>query len=217
MPRIALPQGCTGTHVEMWRERILDVAEEHFRRIGYQKTSVADIASHLGMSSANIYRFFPSRAAINAAVCDRLVGQTIQRAAAVARQNAPAHDKLEVLFNLLHEERRRQAIEEKPVHDLIVAATIENWPIMSDHHSLLVTIVREIIEEGTEAGDLCVNDAGEAAGSAMSAFSSFYHPVLVEARVREDEDAKQSLDQQISFIMSALGSSRSIIEAWPSR
>lgn len=45
--------------VGLSRERILDVAEEHFRRIGYQKTSVADIASCLGMSSANIYRFFP--------------------------------------------------------------------------------------------------------------------------------------------------------------
>lgn len=210
MPRILLPQGCTGTQVEMWRERILDVAEEHFRRIGYQKTSVADIASHLGMSTANIYRFFPSRAAINAAICARFVGQTIHLAAAVARRDAPAYDKLKTLFNLLHEERRRQFIEEKSVHDLIVAATIENWPIMSVHRSRLLTIVREIIEEGTEAGDLCVNDAGEAARSAMNAFSSFYHPILIEARVREPEDAKQGLDQQISFILSALGGYRAL-------
>ena len=35
------------------RARILEVAEEHFRRIGYHKTSVADIASELGMSPAN--------------------------------------------------------------------------------------------------------------------------------------------------------------------
>jgi AcrR family transcriptional regulator len=32
------------------RARILDVAEEHFRRVGHRKTSVADIASELGMS-----------------------------------------------------------------------------------------------------------------------------------------------------------------------
>jgi AcrR family transcriptional regulator len=165
-----IPQGRSGTEVETWRERILDVAEEHFRRIGYEKTSVADIASCLAMSNANIYRFFPSRAAINQCICDRFVGQTIQLAAAVARRDAPAHDKLRRLFNLLFEERRRQLIEEKYVHDLVVAATIENWPIMSIHCSRLVTMVQEIIEEGTESGDLSVNDAGEAARSAMNAF-----------------------------------------------
>ena len=48
MPRITIPQGRTGTEVEMWRtgtevemwrERILDVTEGHFRRIGYRKTA----------------------------------------------------------------------------------------------------------------------------------------------------------------------------------
>nr|WP_080725165.1 TetR/AcrR family transcriptional regulator [Neorhizobium galegae] len=190
----------------MWRERVLDVAEEHFRRIGYQKTSVADIASCLGMSSANVYRFFPSRAAINECICDRFVEQTIHLAAAVARQDAPAHDRLRRLFNLLYEERRRKLIQDKHVHDLIVAATTENWPIMSVHCSRLLTIVREIIEEGAEAGDLTVNDAVGAARSAMNAFSSFYHPVLVEARLREPEIARQDeVDQQINFILSALG------------
>ena len=33
--------------------------------MGYHRTSVADIAAKLGMSPANIYRFFPSRDAIN--------------------------------------------------------------------------------------------------------------------------------------------------------
>ena len=54
------------------RARILGVAEEHFRRVGYHKTSVADIAAELGMSPANVYRFFPSRDAINESICGRL-------------------------------------------------------------------------------------------------------------------------------------------------
>jgi AcrR family transcriptional regulator len=49
---------------EDMRERILVVAEEHFRRVGYGKTAVADIAGALGMSPANIYRFFSSKSAI---------------------------------------------------------------------------------------------------------------------------------------------------------
>ncbi|MGO6907884.1 helix-turn-helix domain-containing protein, partial [Rhizobium ruizarguesonis] len=38
--------------------RILDAAERLFRHYGYSKTTVADIARDLGMSPANIYRFF---------------------------------------------------------------------------------------------------------------------------------------------------------------
>ena len=40
------------------------VAERLFREIGYQKTTVADIAKELRMSPANVYRFFDSKKAI---------------------------------------------------------------------------------------------------------------------------------------------------------
>ena len=42
------------------RRKIVDTAERLFREIGYQKTTVADIAKALRMSSANVYRFFDS-------------------------------------------------------------------------------------------------------------------------------------------------------------
>src|SRR4051794_12252262 len=41
-------------------KRILDEAERLFRHYGYSKTTVADIARELGMSPANIYRFYAS-------------------------------------------------------------------------------------------------------------------------------------------------------------
>jgi AcrR family transcriptional regulator len=50
----------TGKDFDEARARILEAAEKQFRRVGYHRTSVADIAAELGMSPANIYRFFPS-------------------------------------------------------------------------------------------------------------------------------------------------------------
>ncbi|WP_233426882.1 TetR family transcriptional regulator [Rhizobium mongolense] len=84
---------------------------------------MADIASCLGMSSATIYRFFPSRAAINRSICGHRANYPVGGCSRSAR-GAPAHEKLESLFNLLHEERRKNLIQERPVHDLIVAATL---------------------------------------------------------------------------------------------
>ena len=57
------------------RERILEVAERLFREIGYQKTTVADIAKVLRMSPANVYRFFNSKKAIHEGVARVLMGQ----------------------------------------------------------------------------------------------------------------------------------------------
>ena len=46
------------------RARIIETADAMFRRLGYAKTAVADIAGELGMSPANVYRFFASKNAI---------------------------------------------------------------------------------------------------------------------------------------------------------
>ena len=53
------------------RERIMETAEMLFRRMGFAKTAVADIAAELRMSPANIYRFFDSKTAIVQAICKR--------------------------------------------------------------------------------------------------------------------------------------------------
>ncbi len=71
-------------HVEPdTRERILVVAERLFRQIGYQKTTVADIAKELRMSPANVYRFFDSKKSIHEGVCRTLMGEVEDAAAAI--------------------------------------------------------------------------------------------------------------------------------------
>src|SRR5262249_16858695 len=57
------------------KARIVEVADALFRRIGYGKTTVADIAAELDMSPANVYRFFPSKDAIVQAICRRCLAE----------------------------------------------------------------------------------------------------------------------------------------------
>jgi AcrR family transcriptional regulator len=79
------------------RARIMEAAEALFRRLGYAKTAVADIAAELGMSPANIYRFFPSKTAIVQAMCQRCLGEVEQKIWAIARSRGPAGQRLERL------------------------------------------------------------------------------------------------------------------------
>jgi len=55
------------------------VAERLFRQIGYQKTTVADIAKELRMSPANVYRFFDSKKSIHEGVARGLMGARSNR------------------------------------------------------------------------------------------------------------------------------------------
>ena len=69
------------------RQIIVDTAERFFRDIGYQKTTVADIAKSLRMSPANVYRFFDSKKSINEAVLERYMRE---QEAAIAKIADPA-------------------------------------------------------------------------------------------------------------------------------
>ena len=78
-------------HIETdTRERILVVAERLFRQIGYQKTTVADIAKELKMSPANVYRFFDSKKSIHEGVARTLMGEVEVEAQRIAQASGPA-------------------------------------------------------------------------------------------------------------------------------
>src|SRR5499427_9836913 len=80
------------------RERIMQTAEMLFRRLGFAKTAVADIAAELRMSPANVYRFFPSKTAIVQAICQRCLSEVEEAAWAIARSKAPAAQRIERLI-----------------------------------------------------------------------------------------------------------------------
>jgi AcrR family transcriptional regulator len=72
------------------RGRIIEAAEALFRRLGYAKTTVADIAAELKMSPANVYRFFSSKHAIVEAICERSLRELEEKAWQAARGRGSA-------------------------------------------------------------------------------------------------------------------------------
>ena len=168
---------------------------------------MADIAAELGMSPANIYRFFPSRNAINESICGRLMNEVTEIAFAIARTDAPATEKLDQLLTAIHHHSKMMLVKTKPMHDLIVAAMQENWPITQAHTKGMLMILEAIIREGADAGEFDVEDAAEAARAVGSAFVPFFHPILIEHCAVHGEDTEASVRAQICFILRALGKS----------
>src|SRR5438045_6993210 len=107
-------------HVETdTRERILVVAERLFRQIGYQKTTVADIAKDLRMSPANVYRFFDSKKAIHEAVARSLMGEVESAADTIARKSAPAAERLSELLATVHLMNAERYVGDSKLHEMV--------------------------------------------------------------------------------------------------
>src|SRR6185369_10880469 len=102
------------------RARIIETAEALFRRLGYAKTAVADIAGELGMSPANVYRFFASKNAIVEAICQRCLSELDGNAWSIARSRGPAPARLEKLFVEVMKYHRENLISEKRVNDIVL-------------------------------------------------------------------------------------------------
>src|SRR6201985_1887640 len=105
------PQG--KTKPDATRARIMETAEALFRRLGFAKTAVADIAAELKMSPANVYRFFASKNAIVEAICRRCLSELYERMWAAARSRASAASRMERLFLEIYAYHKDNLITEK--------------------------------------------------------------------------------------------------------
>src|ERR1700704_1930255 len=145
------------------RARIMETAEALFRRLGFAKTAVADIAAELGMSPANVYRFFASKNAIVEAICQRCLSELEEKAWAVARSKAPAAQRLEKLFLEILAYNKENLLEEQRVHEVVLVAIEQNWQAIDLHMQTMRTILGVILRDGIAAGEFEPVDPRETA------------------------------------------------------
>lgn len=195
----------TKARVDDTRARIMETAEALFRRLGYAKTAVADIASELGMSPANVYRFFPSKAAIVEAICKRCLGELDDRMWAVARSRERAGPRLERLFLEILAYHKENLMTEQQVNDIVVVAMEHNWEAILAHKEVVRTVVEVILRDGIEAGDFDRTlDTRETSLTIKRALIAFCHPEIVAESLQAGHDVETEARQTIRFLLRAL-------------
>jgi AcrR family transcriptional regulator len=183
------------------RRLIVEVAERLFRQLGYQKTTVADIARELHMSPANVYRFFGAKSEINAAVCMDLLAKIEAEAEKIAASRGTALQRMRNLVASVEKARYKQYMFDRKLHELIEAAVTENWAIMREHNHRMIGMLELIIASGMAAGEFHPGDAGLAARLVNTACIRFCHPRLMAEYEQEPEPA---LDHMLDFCVAAL-------------
>ena len=186
------------------RERILVVAEKHFRRIGYAKTAVADIAQAMGMSPANVYRFFPSKLAINDALCAKVMRETDALISGIVERQAPASERLVALVVELHRHNKEKLTNEHRLFDMVEVAMEENWPAIEAHCESVVSQMARLVGEGMAAGEFRTVDPADFAETAFSATAKVFHPTMIAQSARCGDDQEDQARRVAQLILAAL-------------
>jgi len=182
---------------------IIEVAERLYKRFGFKKTGVADIARELHMSPSNVYRYFAQKSEISKAVCKDLLTKIEVNAEEVVAvsSSCSAAQRIRVLISAVERTRRERYIDCRNLHELIEVATVENWAIIGEHNRRMTGILEQIIASGIAAGEFRPVDASLAAHLIKTACIRFCDPRLV---VDCDQTPQPTLDQVIDFCFSAL-------------
>jgi AcrR family transcriptional regulator len=183
------------------RERILVVAERLFREIGYQKTTVADIAKVLRMSPANVYRFFDSKKAIHEGVARALMGEVEVAAQAIAAKPGPAAQRLRELLTSIHRMNTERYVGNSKLHEMVEVAMEESWDVCVTHMQQLTETIGAVIAEGGASGEFSTSDVHLAAMCTCTSMMRFFHPQMIAQCV---DKPGPSLDQMIDFVIAGL-------------
>ncbi|MGA7385117.1 MAG: TetR/AcrR family transcriptional regulator [Methylocella sp.] len=183
------------------RRLIVEVAERLFRQLGFQKTTVADIARELRMSPANVYRFFGAKSEINAAVCMDLLAKIEAEGGKIVMSRGTALHRMRNLITSIEKAHHKQYMFDRKLHELMEAAMTENWTIMREHNHRMTGMLEQVIASGMAAGEFHAGDAALAARLVNTACIRFCHPRLMAEYEQEPEPA---LDHMLDFCLAAL-------------
>ena len=188
------------------RERILETAERLFRKVGYSKTTVADVASRLRMSPSNVYRYFPTKSDINREICSRIIRSIESRSAEAVAPEACARDRVKSFVLAYHRSVRETIFNGTRLHDMVSLATEQHWDIFHRHAERVCDALASLLARGVGAGELRDLDVPRVARAVQNALVVFIYPQLLEHLANEDDAAARygSLEEQLLFLVDTL-------------
>lgn len=163
---------------EETRQEILATAEDLFREKGIGRCSIADIASELKMSPANVFKHFGSKTQLADAICDRHIHRMIDRFSLLT-DPAPAPAKLGIVVRKLMAAHQADIQESPYLFEMILLMSDADLPSGRHYKALINSLFTDVIKDGVAAGVYHCRDPERTGSAVAAAFSSVFHPVFL--------------------------------------
>ena len=162
-----------------------------------------DIAAACQMSTANVYRYFTSKAALNEEITELVLSRLESTSRAIAAENTPAAERLKRLVQVQHLYTREQYLHESRVHEIVIKAMAEQWSVIDAHIERLRDCFRIILVDGVKRGEFDARKVEIHADCVFNAVIPFCHPQIVAERFASDDGRQAEL--MADFLVSAVG------------
>jgi AcrR family transcriptional regulator len=129
------------------RRRLIEAATAMFSERGLD-VGVAEIAQRAGVGRGTLFRNFPSKPDLVAAVVVDRMQESIDRARAALERPDPAEALFEIIDNALQRQRSDRALFEAINDEWMVKPTIR------DAHTEMVTVTGELLARAQQAGQV---------------------------------------------------------------
>ena len=184
------------------RDQILGAAHGHFRRHGYGKTTVSDLARDIGVSKAYIYKFFDSKQGIGQAICASLLDQILAEVKKAVDDGGSATQKLRSLVETMTSSTLAVCFADRKLFDLAVYSCAEKWPSSQAYIAQIHVILAEIIAEGRKTGEFeRKTPLDETCRAIAGAMQPFVNPVMLQHNL---DDLARGVNEATSLILRSL-------------
>lgn len=185
--------------------RLLAIAADQLKRFGPKQVTVVSIADAAGMTHANVYRYFASKAALIDAVAGQWLRGLEATIADIADAPDPADDKLERLIQAWAQTHRELLKEDRNLFDVLCSATETSRALVRKHRSRMRVLMERVLDEGIVTGKFDPRDRERALAFISDAVYRFINPLTVRLDVDVPQDIlDQRLGSMIRVVLRAL-------------
>lgn len=176
---------------EETRQRILEAAGARFQQFGYNKTTMAEIASDCDMSAANLYRYFENKLAIGAALARNCLNDDVENLKKIVfnKELAPSVKIRQFILATL-DYTHSQWSETPRLNEMVTAICHERMDIVDQHIQQKQALLITLMKEGNQSGEFAIADPEVTAESILTAITMFDIPLLMPMYSREAFERK---------------------------
>lgn len=160
--------------------QILDAAEARFRNYGYGKTTMAEIASDIDMSTANLYRYYENKLAIGSAMAGRCFSRRDTILDEVVKHQGISESERLQIFVLETLRYGHGQFSDEPKLSELVDVIIKKMPDMVKRKlESEKQFIATILQQGCDSNEFKIENVEEMASYVQAAIVKFSSPFLL--------------------------------------
>ncbi|MDH5571745.1 MAG: TetR/AcrR family transcriptional regulator [Gammaproteobacteria bacterium] len=170
----------TDKNIDDTRLDIVEAAENRFQTYGYNKTTMVEIASDIGMSAANLYRYYQNKQDIAAACAERCLNTKLELMRNVVhRSDINAAEKLHACVQEMLRYTWETAHETPKLNELVNVVVNERSEIVHQKMLQCAALIAEILQQGNDSGEFAVEDTAQTAETVLASIKMFHVPLFM--------------------------------------